>query len=65
MADHITVKELVDNVRLKVLQGEEYLQRPITTSDISRPALEFAGYFKHYPATVSYTHLTLPTILRV
>ena len=50
MADHITVKELVDNVRLKVLQGEEYLQRPITTSDISRPALEFAGYFKHYPA---------------
>ena len=46
----VTVKELVEKVRLKVLQGEDYLDRPITTSDISRPALEFAGYFKHYPA---------------
>ena len=44
------MQELVDKVRLKVLQGEDYLQRKITTSDISRPALEFAGYFKHYPA---------------
>lgn len=50
MANHVTVQELVDKVRLKVLQGEEYLGRTITTSDISRPALEFAGYFKHYPA---------------
>jgi HPr kinase/phosphorylase len=48
--NHVTVQELVDQVRLKVLQGKEYLDRPITTSDISRPALEFAGYFKHYPA---------------
>ena len=46
----VTVKELVEKVRLKVFQGEDYLDRPITTSDISRPALEFAGYFKHYPA---------------
>lgn len=46
----ITVGELAKNVRLKVLQGEEYLDRPITTSDICRPALEFAGYFEHYPA---------------
>ncbi len=46
----VTVQELVEKVRLKVLQGEDYLDRPITTSDISRPALEFAGYFKHYPA---------------
>lgn len=50
MPNHVTVQELVDQVRLKVLQGKEYLDRPITTSDISRPALEFAGYFKHYPA---------------
>ena len=41
---------MAKNVRLSVLQGEEYLDRPITTSDICRPALEFAGYFKHYPA---------------
>lgn len=50
MPNHVTVEELVDKVRLKVLQGDKYLDRPITTSDISRPALEFAGYFKHYPA---------------
>lgn len=50
MVNHVTVQELVDKVRLKVLQGNDYLGRTITTSDISRPALEFAGYFKHYPA---------------
>lgn len=50
MANHVTVQELVNKVRLKVLQGDKYLNRTITTSDISRPALEFAGYFKHYPA---------------
>ncbi|WP_076460886.1 HPr(Ser) kinase/phosphatase [Limosilactobacillus caccae] len=50
MSENVTVQELVDKVRLKVLQGKEYLQRTIVTSDISRPALEFAGYFKHYPA---------------
>jgi HPr kinase/phosphorylase len=50
VSENVTVQELVDKVRLKVLQGKEYLQRTIVTSDISRPALEFAGYFKHYPA---------------
>ena len=50
MPNHVTVQELVDKVRLKVLPGEDYIGRTITTSDISRPALEFAGYFKHYPA---------------
>ena len=50
MPDSVTVADLAKNVRLSVLQGEEYLDRPITTSDICRPALEFAGYFKHYPA---------------
>lgn len=50
MPNNVTVQELVDKVRLKVLQGEDHLQRTIVTSDISRPALEFAGYFKHYPA---------------
>ena len=43
--DTVTVRELVQNARLKVLQGEDYLERPIVTSDICRPALEFAGYF--------------------
>ena len=48
--DSVTVADLAKNVRLTVLQGEKYLDRPITTSDICRPSLEFAGYFKHYPA---------------
>lgn len=50
MPSSVTVEDLVKNVRLKVLQGGDYLNRPIVTSDICRPALEFAGYFKHYPA---------------
>lgn len=52
MPNNVTVQELVDKVRLKVLQGEDYLQRKITTSDISRPALEFAGYFCHVLLTL-------------
>ncbi|WP_283583800.1 HPr(Ser) kinase/phosphatase [Limosilactobacillus difficilis] len=49
MVDSVSVETLVKNVRLKVLQGAEYLQRPILTPEISRPALELAGYFTHYP----------------
>ncbi|KRM13599.1 HPr(Ser) kinase/phosphatase [Paucilactobacillus suebicus] len=50
MANEVTVADLVKNVRLNVLQGEDYLDRPVTTSDISRPGLELTGYFKYYPA---------------
>lgn len=50
MADQVKVSDLVKNARLKVLQGKEYLDRPVTTSDISRPGLELTGYFKYYPA---------------
>jgi HPr kinase/phosphorylase len=35
---------------LELVGGEEGLHRPITTSDISRPGLEMAGYFNYYPA---------------
>lgn len=49
MPETVSVRELVKNARLKVLQGGDYLDRPIVTSDICRPALEFAGYFTHYP----------------
>jgi len=50
LANSVTVADLVKNVRMKVLQGEDYLDRPVTTSDISRPGLELTGYFKYYPA---------------
>ena len=67
--DTVTVRELVQNARLKVLQGEDYLERPIVTSDICRPALEFAGDFTHYPAMriqllLSLIHISEPTRLR-
>ncbi|ANZ63233.1 HPr kinase/phosphorylase [Secundilactobacillus paracollinoides] len=51
MADSVTVADLVDNIRLDVLYGEDLLaDRKITTSDISRPGLELTGYFNYYPA---------------
>lgn len=46
----VTVKELRDQLGLKVLQGEAYLDRLIQTSDISRPGLELSGYFNYYPS---------------
>ncbi|BAP86204.1 HPr kinase/phosphorylase [Paucilactobacillus hokkaidonensis JCM 18461] len=50
MPDSVKVSDLVKNTRLKVLQGDKFLDRPVTTSDISRPGLELTGYFKYYPA---------------
>ncbi|EGL82938.1 HPr kinase [Caldalkalibacillus thermarum TA2.A1] len=46
----LKVKKIVDKFQLEVLSGKEYLDRLITTSDLSRPGLEMAGYFTYYPA---------------
>lgn len=46
----VTVQELIKNIHLKPIYGKEFLDRPITTSEISRPGLELAGYFDFYPA---------------
>ncbi|USS84957.1 HPr(Ser) kinase/phosphatase [Fructilactobacillus myrtifloralis] len=46
----VSVKELVDNTHLSVFSGADDLDRPITTSDISRPGLELTGYFAYYPS---------------
>lgn len=50
MAKSITVKDLLSNTHLRVVTGEEYLQRIIKTEDISRPGLEMTGYFNYYAA---------------
>ncbi|ALJ30864.1 serine kinase [Apilactobacillus kunkeei] len=50
MAYSVTVADLVENTHLDIFYGEEYLNRPITTSDISRPGLELTGYFNYYPS---------------
>lgn len=48
MAKKITVRDLLNNTHLKMVTGEEYLNRTITTADISRPGLEMTGYFNYY-----------------
>lgn len=49
MTKIVTIQDLIKAVPLKVLSGEEYLDREINTSDLSRPALELTGYFNYYP----------------
>ncbi|MBA4537556.1 HPr kinase/phosphorylase [Bacillus aquiflavi] len=46
----VVTKDLIEKFTLELISGEEGVNRPITTSDISRPALEIAGYFDYYPA---------------
>jgi HPr kinase/phosphorylase len=46
----VRTKDLIEKFDLELISGEEGVNRPITTSDISRPALEMAGYFEYYPA---------------
>lgn len=50
MTNSVTVKELVNAMDdIRVVTGEDYLDRKITISDLSRPALELTGYFSFYP----------------
>lgn len=46
----VTANDLLDEFQFTLLSGEEGLFRPITTSDISRPGIEMAGFFNYYPA---------------
>lgn len=50
MTKAVTIQEIADKLHLTPLYGQEYMNREITTSDISRPGLELAGYFNFYPA---------------
>lgn len=50
MTNSVTIKELVDAMDdIRVVSGKDYLDRKITISDLSRPALELTGYFSFYP----------------
>lgn len=42
--------DLVEKFNLELVSGEEGVNRPISTSDISRPGIELAGFFAYYPA---------------
>lgn len=50
MTEKVFVDDLVNNTHLSIYYGKDYLDRQITTSDISRPGLELTGYFNYYPA---------------
>ncbi|GEK59031.1 HPr kinase/phosphorylase [Marinococcus halophilus] len=46
----VTATDLQERFQLELLAGGEGLYRAITTSDISRPGIEMAGFFTYYPA---------------
>lgn len=46
----VITKDVMEKFQLELVSGEIGIGRYITTSDISRPGLEMAGYFTHYPA---------------
>ncbi|WHX99946.1 HPr(Ser) kinase/phosphatase [Neobacillus sp. DY30] len=46
----VRTKDIYERFQLELISGEEGINRPITTSDISRPGIEMAGYFEYYPA---------------
>nr|WP_106780924.1 HPr(Ser) kinase/phosphatase [Lysinibacillus timonensis] len=46
----VTTKDVMEKFKLTLVSGNEGIGRYITTSDLSRPGLEMAGYFTHYPA---------------
>jgi HPr kinase/phosphorylase len=45
----VRTKDIIEKFGLELIAGEEGINRPITTSDISRPGIEMAGYFDYYP----------------
>ncbi|WP_111439543.1 HPr(Ser) kinase/phosphatase [Psychrobacillus insolitus] len=47
---HVTTKDIKDQFNLSLVSGEEGIGRHISISDISRPGIEIAGYFMHYPS---------------
>ncbi|MHC5252284.1 HPr(Ser) kinase/phosphatase [Listeria kieliensis] len=49
MTKSVPVKELVERLNLEVLCSDDGLDRPIVTSDLSRPGLELTGFFSYYP----------------
>lgn len=49
MEKKVTVRDLVSEFKLDILFGYKQLDREIEVSDIYRPGLELAGFFKYHP----------------
>lgn len=45
----ITVRQLVEKLKLEIVAGEKGLDHLIDNDDIHRPGLELTGYFKYFP----------------
>jgi len=45
----VRTKDLLERFDLELVAGKDGIHREIIESDISRPGIEMAGYFKHYP----------------
>jgi HPr kinase/phosphorylase len=45
----VCTKDIIEKFDLELISGEEGINRPIVTSDLSRPGIELAGYFNFYP----------------
>ncbi|MDV2582871.1 HPr(Ser) kinase/phosphatase [Alkalibacillus haloalkaliphilus] len=45
----VRTQDLIDRFELELVGGKDGVHREIVTSDISRPGMEMAGYFTHYP----------------
>ncbi|MFW7431482.1 HPr(Ser) kinase/phosphatase [Vagococcus carniphilus] len=45
----VQIKDIVNQLQLDVYSGEEFLEREVVSSEISRPGLELTGYFNYYP----------------
>lgn len=50
MANSVTIQELVNTSTFKILSGEEFLNKRITSTEIYRPGVELTGYFNFYPS---------------
>ncbi|HHY74116.1 MAG TPA: HPr kinase/phosphorylase [Bacillus bacterium] len=46
----VRTKDVVEKFSFELICGEDGINRPITTSDLSRPGIELAGFFEFYPA---------------
>lgn len=46
----VRTEDIIKEFDLELISGEDGIHRPVTTSDISRPGLEIAGFFHYYPA---------------
>lgn len=46
----VRTSDVINKFKLELICGEEGINRPIVTSDLSRPGIEMAGYFNYYPS---------------